>query len=282
MPDASQNQAHNLATLRSRIDGIDAEMHRLLIERGTVIGALNKAKGAQRPGAAFRPAREAAMMRRIAARHQGELPLATVEHIWREIIATFTLMQAPYEVAIDVSNEPERMRDLARFIFGFSVAVRPMAGPAAVVERVAAGRDLGIVARQAEGAWWAALKGEQRPRITAILPFIRARGRPAELPAFVVSPQLADPTPAEIAVFAVSSPGPLADLADLADMVVLAQADDGGGRQWLLADAAGRDSGSLAAALPAEGGAAVDVVRIGGFARPIDEAGEPFALAALA
>ena len=279
MPDASQDKVQTLAGLRDRIDAIDAQMHRLLIERGMAIGALIKAKGVERPGAAFRPSREAAMMRRIAARHRGELPLATVEHIWREIIATFTLMQAPYEVAIDVSTEPDRMRDLARFVFGFSVGLVAMPNPAAVVERVAAGNDLGIVARAAQGPWWSNLRGEQRPRIIAILPFIRASGRPAELPAFVVSPPLADPTPAEIAAFAVSSSGPLRDLNDT---MVLAKTENGGRREWLLAEMAGRDSGSLAAALPAEGSAVIDVARIGGFARPIDEAGEPVALAALA
>ena len=61
----------------------------------------------------------------------GALPLATVEHIWREIITTFTRMQAPFDVAIDTSVAPDRMRDLARFYFGFSVALTPRGGPVA-------------------------------------------------------------------------------------------------------------------------------------------------------
>ena len=35
------------------------------------------------------------MMRRLAERHEGLLPLDTVEGIWRVIIATFTYVQAP-------------------------------------------------------------------------------------------------------------------------------------------------------------------------------------------
>src|SRR5690348_11044046 len=99
MPETGENNPRALTSLRDKIDAIDAEMHRLLIERGTVIDALIAAKGTVRPGAAFRPGREADMMRRIAARHGGALPLATVEHIWREIITTFTRLQAPFDVA---------------------------------------------------------------------------------------------------------------------------------------------------------------------------------------
>ena len=121
MSETGESDARTLAELRGRIDAIDAEVHRLLIERGAVIDSLIRTKGTSRPGAAFRPGREADMMRRLVARHEGALPLATVEHIWREIITTFTHMQAPFDVAIDVSVEPERMRDLARFYFGFSV-----------------------------------------------------------------------------------------------------------------------------------------------------------------
>ena len=127
MSDTGESDARTLAELRDKIDAIDAEMHRLLIARGEVIDSLIRTKGTSRPGNAFRPGREADMMRRLVARHEGALPLATVEHIWREIITTFTRMQAPFDVAMDVSVEPERMRDLARFYFGFSVELVPIA-----------------------------------------------------------------------------------------------------------------------------------------------------------
>ena len=204
MSNAAESDARTLEELRDRIDAIDAAMHRLLIERGTVIEALIATKGTSRPGAAFRPAREADMMRRLVARHEGALPLATVEHIWREIISTFTRMQAPFNVAVDISVEPERMRDLARFTFGFSVELDPVADAAAVIARVADANDLGLVARRAPGAWWRGLVGPSAPRIMALLPFIRASERPADLPAFVISPPLTDPTPPDVAAFAVT------------------------------------------------------------------------------
>ena len=279
MSETSEDKARTLAALRGRIDAIDTQMHRLLMERGAVIEALIEAKGSQRPGAAFRPAREADMMRRIVARHAGDLPLATVEHIWREIIATFTCMQAPFEVAVDVSVEAERMRDRARFIFGFSVGLNPANGPAAVIERVAAGNDLGLVARAAEGAWWSALTGEERPQIMAILPFIRTEQTPADVPAFVISPPLADPTPAEVAVFAVTA---AAALPALDETTVLAATESDGRVLVLLAEAGGRDVEELAKRLGARGCKAEEIAPVGGFARPIDRTGSPVDLAALA
>ena len=86
----------DLGALRSEIDRIDEAMHRLLMERGEIIDRLIAVKNTSESGSAFRPGREAAMMRALAERHRGLLPLDTAESIWRVIIATFTYVQAPY------------------------------------------------------------------------------------------------------------------------------------------------------------------------------------------
>lgn len=276
MSATGKDEVRTLDDLRDRIDAIDAEMHRLLIERGGVIDALIRAKATSRPGAAFRPGREAAMMRRIATRHEGALPLATVEHIWREIIATFTCLQAPYEVVIDTSVEGARVHDLARFMFGYSVPVSAVSGAAAAIGRVAEGNVLAVIARAAGGAWWRALAGEARPQIMAILPFIHADGRPADLPAFLVSPPLADPTPPEARVFAVGA-GASPAVPDGA--AVLAEATEDGVRHRLVADGSGRDAAAIAAALAVD---AADVAPVGGFYLPIDTFGRPLPLADIA
>ena len=154
-----------LQAIRVRIDAIDEAMHRLLIERSGVIAELIQIKGPSKPGAAFRPDREADMMRRLVMRHEGELPLVTVEHIWREIITTFTAMQAPFGVAAGPAADPLAMRDLVRFYFGFSV-------PVANCES-ARGRDPARApARRrtspswpsrAEGRWWSELSAPAAP-----------------------------------------------------------------------------------------------------------------------
>ena len=60
-----------LADLRREIDRIDEGMHRLLMERGDIIDTLIATKKTAESGSAFRPAREADMMRRLVERHQG-------------------------------------------------------------------------------------------------------------------------------------------------------------------------------------------------------------------
>jgi chorismate mutase len=93
MPNEPKQQDFSLADLRRDIDRIDEAMHGLLIERGQIIDRLIAVKKSQESGSAFRPAREADMMRRLVQRHHGSLPLDTVESIWRVIIATFTYVQ---------------------------------------------------------------------------------------------------------------------------------------------------------------------------------------------
>src|SRR5688572_24394160 len=110
-----------LADLRREIDRIDETMHALLMERGEIIDTLIATKGTAESGSAFRPAREADMMRRLVERHHGLLPLDTVESIWRVIIATFTYVQAPFVLHADLTSGDVAMRDTSRFHFGFTV-----------------------------------------------------------------------------------------------------------------------------------------------------------------
>jgi chorismate mutase/prephenate dehydratase len=263
MPESGENDARTLTALRERIDAIDAGVHRLLMERATVIEALIRTKGTSRPGAAFRPMREADMMRRLAARHGGVLPLAAIEHIWREIITTFTHLQAPFNVAVDTSVDGERMRDLARFVFGFSVKVVACADPEAVIADVAANGNLGLIARKARGPWWRALTRPKAPRIMALVPFIEAAETPIHLPAFVISPPLTDETPPDLLTHAATVWGPVKNIADV---VVLATATVDGLTEALLAAPAGVPVAERAK----EAGLQVkSIVPVGGFARGI-------------
>jgi chorismate mutase len=181
----------SLADLRREIDRIDADMHALLIERGEIIDRLIAVKKTEETGSAFRPAREAEMMRRLVQRHHGSLPLDTAESIWRVIISTFTYVQAPFAVHADLSAGDALMRDSARFHFGFTVPFVPHMGAASVVEAVTASKgDLGLVpafAIAGSGPWWTALEFKNAPKIIARLPFVERADHPAALPVFVIS-----------------------------------------------------------------------------------------------
>ena len=199
----------SLADLRQEIDRIDEAMHRLLLERGDIIDRLISVKQTQETGSAFRPAREADMMRRLVERHRGILPLDTVEGIWRVIISTFTYVQAPYSVHADLSAGDALMRDSARFHFGFTAPFVAHMGASAVVAAVSDSQgDLGLVpAFAVAGAWWNALEFDVAPKIIARLPFVERPDHPAALPVFVISRAAADAMVREIEVWSVRVAG---------------------------------------------------------------------------
>lgn len=201
----------SLADLRGEIDRIDEAIHRLLIERGEIIDTLITVKKTQDSGSAFRPAREAAMMRKLVERHHGILPLDTIESIWRVIIATFTHVQAPFSVHADLTPGDAAMRDSVRFHFGFTVPFVPHASATAVVKAVAASKgDLGLVPATdvaGAGAWWTLLEGDTAPKIIARLPFVERPDHPASLPVFAVSRAAADALSSEVEVYSVKVSG---------------------------------------------------------------------------
>src|SRR6478672_3464448 len=194
-----------LADLRREIDRIDEAMHRLLMERGDIIDTLIATKKTAESGSAFRPAREADMMKRLVERHKGILPLDTVESIWRVIIATFTYVQAPFSLHADLTTNPAAMRDSARFHFGFTVPFIAHTGAAGVVAAVSESRgDLGLInATAGGGAWWAALEFDSAPKIIARLPFVDREDHPAALPVFVISRVAPDAMVPEVSVWSV-------------------------------------------------------------------------------
>jgi chorismate mutase len=201
----------SLADLRRDIDRIDGTMHDLLMERGEIIDRLIAVKQTQESGSAFRPAREADMMRRLVDRHKGILPLDTAESIWRVIISTFTYVQAPFSVHADLSAGDALMRDSTRFHFGFTVPFVPHMGASSVVEAVSESKgDLGLVpafAITGGSAWWSALEFDAAPKIIARLPFVDRADHPAALPVFVISRVAADAMVTEVEVWSVRVAG---------------------------------------------------------------------------
>jgi chorismate mutase len=229
MPKRPRQKDQSLADLRREIDRIDEGMHELLIERGEIIERLIAVKKTEETGSAFRPAREAEMMRRLVKRHHGSLPLDTAESIWRVIISTFTYVQAPFKVHADLSAGDALMRDSARFHFGFTVPFEPHMGASSVVEAVSVSKgDLGLIpafAIAGAGPWWAALEFDAAPKIIARLPFVERANHPAALPVFVISRVAADAMVTETEVWSMRVSGwgaaSVHGIAELADVIAV-------------------------------------------------------------
>jgi chorismate mutase len=229
MAKSTRKTIPSLTDLRRDIDRIDAAMHELLIERGEIIDQLIAVKKTEETGSAFRPAREADMMRRLVRRHHGSLPLDTAESIWRVIISTFTYVQAPFAVHADLSAGDALMRDSARFHFGFTVPFVAHMGAATVVEAVSGSKgDLGLVPAFAiadAGPWWTALEFTSAPKIIARLPFVERPNHPAALPVFVISRVAADAMVTETETWSMRVSGwsaaAVQALAELADVIAV-------------------------------------------------------------
>ncbi|MGL5447861.1 MAG: chorismate mutase [Rhabdaerophilum sp.] len=183
---------NSLSQLRVEIDRIDTEMHALLVARGDIVGQVIEAKKAAGDvGSAFRPDREAALMRSIIEKDCGRWPVDVPENIWRVILATSTYTQVPYSVHADISGGETPIRESMRFHFGFTVPFAPAGDAMAVIRAVdEATGDLGVfLIAQAPGlgAWWEGLARPNAPKIIARLPFAERPDHPTGLPVYVIA-----------------------------------------------------------------------------------------------
>lgn len=261
MSESLTGDPQRLVELRAKIDAIDESVHRLLMQRASVIDSLIEVKGTARNGAAFRPGREASMMHELVARHGGHLPVTAVEHLWREIISTFTALQAPFSVhATPMDGDLVSAVETARFYFGFSVPLLMEANAQDVVATIEAGGDkLGILPLEGLYPWW---QGLRKAQIVCRLPFIEAENRPAARPAVVIAPPLADPASPEITCYRVDGLSAMVPVSD--GLTILSQAPYGTGLFSALVATRERPD-----AIAARLGHRLDIAPVGGYAPTI-------------
>ena len=77
-----------LDAVRREIDALDAELLDLLNRRARAVFDVAAVKSREADPRYYRPEREAALLRRLAARNEGPLPDAEVMRLFREIIST--------------------------------------------------------------------------------------------------------------------------------------------------------------------------------------------------
>lgn len=163
--------SQSLESLRRDIDAIDDALHDLLKRRAHLIDGIGRAKAAG--GTSLRPGREASVLRRLLARHDGPFPKESLVRIWREIMGALVGLQRPFAIAAESSCAVA-----ARDHFGMAWPLSLHAGPGQVVREVADGKaSVGIVplpGPEGQEPWWLALNSEAAnlPRIVARLPFV--------------------------------------------------------------------------------------------------------------
>jgi len=185
------NTDDSLSDLRGRIDEIDDALHDLIMQRADLVARIRDAKGGTDP-VFFRPEREARILRRLLARHQGVLPHGVIVRMWREMMSAFVSLQGPFAVAV-WEGEEGAYWDMARDHFGSGIPMRRHATPRGVVQAVAEGTaQAGVVPLPHGGEeqpWWPLLGvGGTQVRVSGALPLIPGgNSRSGDREAFVVA-----------------------------------------------------------------------------------------------
>jgi len=169
-----------LAALRAEIDALDDAMHDLLMRRAAVVSRMAASRAKTGGGSPLRPGREAAVLRRLLARHQGALSRGAVVRIWRHVFMAHTAIQGGFTAAVAASGEGAPSLALAREHFGTQTPLRSSATPAQALAAVSSGEAsvavLPAPAAEGGGAWWQSLEAP-RLCIVARLPFLADAAR---------------------------------------------------------------------------------------------------------
>lgn len=222
-----------LPALRAELDRIDDAMHDLLMQRALVIEHVARSG---KP-AAFRPGREAQIIRRLLARHGGSLPRQALFRIWRELLAGTTAMQGPFTMAVSETDPGGGMTQLAREHFGTLTPLRTHGSPGGALTEIRNhSASVAVLPFPSEGdGWWTTLS-QREPRLYVIarLPFwtTRSEGAPTAQ-GLVVAAFAPDPSGQDCSLLALELDADIsrtrlaAELADVglpADTMVLRRA----------------------------------------------------------
>ncbi len=198
-----------LARLRAELDALDDALHDTLARRAAVVTQISAstAKGPLK----LRMGRQAEILRRLLARHDGPYPRAAVVRVWLELLSGTIAMQGPFSVAVGQAQGDAALSATAREQFGALVRLRAWGSVGQAIGEVRAGTaSVAVVPLPHEGepqaaAWWTGLLHRNGPgasghrlQVIARLPLWleRPEGAPAEQ-ALVVAAAPPDPSGAD-------------------------------------------------------------------------------------
>jgi chorismate mutase/prephenate dehydratase len=279
-----------LDALRREIDRIDDEIHDLLMRRAEVVDEIRRSKGG-RNGPYLRPGREAAILRRLLGRHEGNFPKVALVRIWREIIAALTQLQGPFSVAVFAPPDYPGYWDLARDHFGSTTPMIRHVSVDHVVRAASESPDtIGVLPyphEASEDPWWRHLASEEPDalRIVARLPFAgQMSGRGENVTAMAIARMDPEPTGRDRSLFAVETANEVSrshfisamKKAGLDPRFVGEWRGGGGGAPFLhlveVTDFVTTSDPRFETLREWQDGAIVRIIPVGGYAEPLGEA----------
>jgi len=271
-----------LNQVRAEIDALDDGLHDLIMRRTEVVGRVAAAKAAANGGEvgfAVRPGREAQMLRRLYARHDGALPFSVIARLWREMINAKTRLQSPLSVVM-ADEDPRfghadfiRRFDLVRSHWGTATPVDQVPSMDQVISAVSADHGvMGVIDRHVEVDWWLPLLAARRrdqvgPFVVAPVPFVLDSTHPHPV-SFALGPLPPEQSGDDITMLVVIGDDPVSKV-EQAGLTVEAMSVGQGGASGLLLEISGffshedRPLGALEAALGGE------LYYLGAYARPL-------------
>jgi chorismate mutase len=178
------------------LDALDDQIHDLLMRRAEVVESVARDGG--KTGTKIRPGREAIILRRLLARHEGALPREAIIRFWREMFGAALIIEGGQVMA--VCGGDDRLA-LAREHFGPYTPCRCHLNPAQTLADLREAAQLAVLPPPSEedelGGWWPLLTGTGTHRLFVIakLPFWTRRFEGAPLgEAYVVAAVRPDPS----------------------------------------------------------------------------------------
>jgi chorismate mutase len=167
--------ATTLDELRAELDRLDDAIHDLLMRRADGVAQIGRLGG--KGPVAFRPGREAEIIRRLLHRHKGPLGRSVLVRMWRELLAGTTAMQGNHLISVCNTDPTNAFVQCAREHFGALTPMRVYHSPAQAIAEVSAGTATAAVlplpGEEEAAPWWTALLHRDEPRlyVVARLPF---------------------------------------------------------------------------------------------------------------
>lgn len=128
-----------LSDVRSRIDAVDAEILRLVSERGRLAEEVARIKrAAGELDDFYRPEREQQVLRRVREQNPGPLPDDVVARLFRELMSACLALQLPLKVAY-LGPEGTFTQAAAILQFGHGMKLQPLATIDAIFREVESG-----------------------------------------------------------------------------------------------------------------------------------------------
>ena len=140
-------EATDLGAVRTQIDAIDEQLHRLLNDRARLAQQVGISKTSSGSMVDFyRPEREAQVLRRVKERNQGPLRTEDLLRLFREIMSACLAQQEPLKVAF-LGPEGTFTQTAVHAHFGHAVRALPLPSVDEVFHEVESGSvDFGVVA----------------------------------------------------------------------------------------------------------------------------------------